>query len=472
MKKKETEKAMNETPSTKENPLSNLYKELHTDTGRHTVYIAETKSDSFALLLAGVNCIELQPDQNAPAQVYDMLNANPTHKTVIVVPSQETGREWFQMIRKARETTTAEIKTIPNKERNALQILAGDPTDNRLTDALKTITVYAEREEELANPRPGNVLEYLNGKKYAADLERFKQGTNVRTGFPELDKKIGGGLYAGLYVIGAPSSIGKTTFVLQLADQIAEQRRHVIFFSMEQSRLELVTKSISRISRKMNPSNQANLKTSLQIRKGYTSTETEQALQYYRDKIAPYMNIIEGNFDTTADTIRATASKYIRQNKERPVIIIDYLQIVRPNQEGKKKEMRLQVDDTMTAFKRLSRDLDTPVILISSVNRGSYYKPMGMDSFKESGGVEFTADVAIGLEQAIVYKFDKETESEREEILDAEKKKPCIEMTIKGMKNRYGVSKFKIKYLYTQAYDYFLEEYQPAPKETKTIRVI
>ncbi len=59
-------------------------------------------------------------------------------------------------------------------------------------------------------------------------------------------------LYPGLYVIGAISSLGKTTFANQMADQIAEQGKSVLYISLEQSSLELTAKSISRITRELN----------------------------------------------------------------------------------------------------------------------------------------------------------------------------------------------------------------------------
>lgn len=54
-------------------------------------------------------------------------------------------------------------------------------------------------------------------------------------------------LYPGFYVLGAVSSLGKTTFMHQMADQIAYAGQEVLFFSLEQTRLELTTKSLSRI---------------------------------------------------------------------------------------------------------------------------------------------------------------------------------------------------------------------------------
>lgn len=68
----------------------------------------------------------------------------------------------------------------------------------------------------------------------------------IPTGFEALDNMLDGGLYEGLYGIGAISSLGKTTFALQMADQIAAQGHEVLVFSLEMSSNELIAKSISR----------------------------------------------------------------------------------------------------------------------------------------------------------------------------------------------------------------------------------
>ena len=313
-------------------------------------------------------------------------------------------------------------------------------------------------------PKIISVYEYLTGGQYAADLEQFQRGAEVKTGFPVLDQKIGGGLYAGLYVIGAASSAGKTTIALQIADQIAEQHKPVLFFSMEQSRLELVSKSISRLARDMFPGDQRNLKTSLQIRRGYTSEETQQAQQIYADAIARYIHIIEGDFKTTADTIRATAERFINDTKQQPVIVIDYLQVVRPGEDDRRKDKRLQTGSAIFSIKTLSRDLKVPVILISSVNRDSYTRPLSMDSFKEAGEIEFTADVLIGLELERVRTFEKKDNEEmRRAALEEEEYKPMRKVLLTLLKNRYGSKRGDISYSYITAYDHFIENgvYKP-----------
>lgn len=463
---------MNHSTTQTQNPgtttnAGELYAALHDDTGRNTVIIAETAEDWQALTTAGVPVL-LCTDQEITGQLYSMVQNKPTRKTIIICNAQYEDKEkdkdakkyWQKIINQIETDTSVIIKTVPAGIRKTMEELRNNPYSDHKKKWLKAIQAYAEHEEEQANPQPGNVLEYLTKGKYTADLQEFQKTINTRTMFPLLDEQLGGGLFAALYVIGAPSSIGKTTFSLQLADQMAKQHIHVLFFSMEQSRLELVTKSITRTAREMFPGDQGNLRTSLQIRKGYTTTATEQALKRYADTIAPYMNIIEGNFSTTVNEIRQTVKRYIEQNNVRPVVFIDYLQVMESVKTGHAQDQRTITDQNIKALKILSRDLETPVIVISSVNRSSYYRPITMDSFKESGGVEFTADVSLALEMKLVYSvnFSKLTDSEKENMLEREKKKPCITMIVKGLKNRYGIGKFKIEYTYSQAYDYFKEE--------------
>ena len=78
------------------------------------------------------------------------------------------------------------------------------------------------------------------------DKVKFKEYKSRKTGFENLDRVTK--LYPGLYVLGAISSLGKTTFACQLADQLTKSGEHVLFFSLEQSRFELATKGLSRLT--------------------------------------------------------------------------------------------------------------------------------------------------------------------------------------------------------------------------------
>lgn len=99
-----------------------------------------------------------------------------------------------------------------------------------------------------------NVKFYINGFikdwQYEADLSRFRTFADSKTCFSNIDAKVS--FYPGLYVLGAISSLGKTTFIHQITDQLVEAGEHVLFFSLEQTCLELVTKGISRLMAQKN----------------------------------------------------------------------------------------------------------------------------------------------------------------------------------------------------------------------------
>lgn len=450
--------------------LQRLDHEMHEKSGSGAVYICETAADQQALMLSGYDPIFLNPEQtNGPEKVLQMVQMKNPEKIIIVFnkPERESAQAWQAMIKAAKETTTAEIQLIPAEIRKYIDILQGDLTTPKAGKAIKKLEVYRARIEETTNPRPGNIADYFSSGAYAKDLNKFTQGGNIPTGFTELDLNLGGGLFSGLYVIGATPGLGKTTFCLQIADNIAGSSRPVMFFSLEQSRLELVTKSISRTARKMYPNSQRELKNSLQIRKGYTSDATAGALQKYRETVAPHMHIIEGNFETNIDTIRATVQRYISRNTIRPAVIIDYLQIVKPGKGSKARDTRAAVDEVLTELKRMSRDFEIPVICISTLNRTNYSKTMGLESFKESGGVEYTADVAIGMQYEIISELDGKNENSDREAVNAEKNKTERKIVLICLKNRYGKGYFQIKYKYFPIFDYFIEEKGPDLKVSR-----
>lgn len=445
--------------------LMALYSALHDEKGSNALFITESPEDWQTLLTAGISSFRLNPDQDSQSRVLEMLQMKPTQKTIIVFNRRN---DWQGIIRKAQETTTTDIQLAPAEILKRITALNENTLAPNASKYLKKIEKYCRAAEEQANPRPGNIADYLNSGIYKDELEKFRNGSNARTGFPDLDQKLGGGIYSGLYIIGATPGLGKTTFCLQIADQIAETGKPVLFFSLEQSRLELVTKSISRTARKMYPGNQRDLKTSLQIRLQYADNETMlQAMEKYKRTTAPNMHIIQGDFETTIDTIRATAARYISRNNVQPIIIIDYLQIVRPSKTSKAREQRAIVDEVLTELKRLSRDLDLPIIVISTLNRTNYSKTMGLESFKESGGVEYTADVAIGMQYEIISELDGKNENSDRERINAEKDKTERKILLVCLKNRYGRGHFKTRYKYYPMFDYFIEDNGPEIKKSR-----
>ena len=305
---------------------------------------------------------------------------------------------------------------------------------------------------EMAN---NGMKEYIT-QHIKAEIEAFTAASEIKTGFSRFDQ-LAGGLYPALYVVGAISSLGKTTFIHQMADQLAANGKHVLFFSLEMSRLELATKSIARRTALKDFDNAM---TSLKIRRGYKSNVLVQAAAEYCAAVEDRMNIIEGGFETTVQYIREYARQYAEKHATKPVIIVDYLQILQGAQKG---TLREAVDFNVVELKRLSRDLNTPVIVISSVNRSNYLLPIDFESFKESGGIEYTADVVLGLQLACL-DTDPAFENEGKDIA---KKRECVKkakaetprkVKLVCLKNRYGGPDWTIDFRYYPRFDLFEEE--------------
>lgn len=294
-----------------------------------------------------------------------------------------------------------------------------------------------------------SVAEYIH-EVLAADLERFQSFKDRRTGFENIDRIIGC-LYPGLYVLGAISSLGKTTFVHQLGDQLAREGDHVLFFSLEQSRFEMVTKGMSRLTA------QESLRTAvsaIDIRQGVLTDAVRRAAETYAG-FAEHETIIECDINTTIETIVGTVEAYIQRTRVVPVVIVDYLQIIQPLERGSTKDA---VDGHVKALKKLQGSHDMVLIVISSLNRQNYLTPIDFESFKESGGIEYTADVIWGLQLQVmneeVFNHRENVKEKRESVRRAKRSNPR-KVELVCLKNRYGVSSYTCGFDYYASYDYF-----------------
>lgn len=257
---------------------------------------------------------------------------------------------------------------------------------------------------------------------FITNIQKDEYYLPISTGFKSIDSTIDGGLHpTDLVFVGAISSLGKTTFVLQVADNIAAAGHDVLIFSLEMSRDELIAKSISRLTlttdMKQNQSTE-HAKSARGILTGsnykyYSTREREiiaTAIKNY-ELYANNIRIFASVGAIGADEVRAAAEKHIRATGKHPVIVIDYLQIMKP------KDMRASdkqnTDYTVLELKRLARDLRTPIIGISSFNRQNYTDPVNMASFKESGAIEYSSDILLALQYNGMDYREGESEKDR-----------------------------------------------------------
>lgn len=326
-------------------------------------------------------------------------------------------------------------------------------------DAAKEIRLSKDEEQERQREEAyrnsctkRHIQEFINGIMGSVNTPV------ISTGFSNFDKLLDGGLYEGLYIIGGITSAGKTSFVLQMADNIAAGGQDVLYISLEMARSELMARSFSRHTAQLDIKTTGSLfeaKTCRDITDGkrYAGYSESEAL-LIRDAINEYSEysehifILEPEKRPRPDDISDDIKRHIKLYGKAPVVFVDYMQILEPKYpHGTDKA---NMDYAVMRLKQISRKYKIPVIAISSFNRSSYNKDVAMDAFKESGGIEYSADVLLGLQ------YPGQGTKSLEEI-KIEKKKNPREIEIAILKQRNGISDENAFFFYYPQFNLFTE---------------
>lgn len=366
-------------------------------TATRPVYIVEGELDALSIIDAGGEAIALGSTSNYRKLLELIDKIKPGHPLLLALDKDEAGQRAEGELAKGLTTLGIAFEQYnPSGEHK-------DPNAALLADreAFTEAVAKPDPKAEYLKTSTSNYLQaFIDGIATSVDTPE------IPTGFPTLDYALDGGLYEGLYIIGAVTSLGKTTFVMQIADQIAQSGTDVLIFSLEMARTELMAKSISRltyqlaVTRKMD-TREAKTARGITASKRYKHySPTERNL--IKDAIAEYSGyaeniyISEGIGDIGAAQIRATVKKHLTFTGRTPVIVVDYLQILAPAEV--RATDKQNTDKAILELKRISRDFKTPVIGVSSLNRANYSNPVTLEAFKESGAVEYGADLLIGLQ--------------------------------------------------------------------------
>jgi len=221
-------------------------------------------------------------------------------------------------------------------------------------------------------------IEDLNTKKITC--------SGISTGYKKLDYLICGLEPGVMTIIAARTTVGKTSFALNLAINILKQKKIVLFFSIEMMRLELATRLLSTLSEI----------TIYKLKNGYINKEsewnkfTEIGKNLYDTKF-----YIDDSSTINTLEIRARTMQY-----KPDVIIIDYLQKIKPMIRGESRNY--EIGEITGELKAIAKDMNIPVILLSQLNRGSELRkgkekrPVLAD-LRDSGNIEQDADIVIML---------------------------------------------------------------------------
>ena len=438
------------------------------------IFITEGELDALSIIEVGGEAIALESISNLSSLLLQAKQMQVKQPLIIAVDNDKAGQDALkdQNILKLIEDLKADGINIYIPE---LEKLYGGPGDKikDANEALIANNFYFEmiindiQEEALDQPRLQEELKRQEALKelerdsvsnsldaFNETIEKSKTASFIPTGFNNLDNILDGGLYSGLYIVGAISSLGKTTLCLQIGDQIAKAGNDVLVFSLEMSKMELMAKSISRLTSIIDlekSHSNTNAKTTRGILTGskyqkYNPTELsiiQEAKETYFREYAPHLYIYEGMGNIGVAQVRKKVEAFKKIKGHAPIVIIDYIQILAPG-ENKYLTDKQAMDANVMELKRISRDYETSIIGISSFNRDNYNAPVNMASFKESGAIEYSSDVLIGLQYKAMNELkedgkDKAKASEIfSKIAEQAKNRQAIEIQLKILKNRNG----------------------------------
>lgn len=432
------------------------------------VFIVEGEIDAMSIAEAGGEAVALGSTSNIDKLLGILKDNAPAQPLIVDLDNDEAGSNASRKLTAGLDSlhishTTAKTAgryKDPNealtKERQAFI----ERVTNATTEAEKTEAEASDTAEEYQHSA---ALFCLNDF-----FEGIKTNTPATpTGFTELDKLLDGGLYEGLHIVGAISSLGKTAFVMQIADQMAQGGHDVLIFSLEMSKYELMARSLSRNTSILTDAkgDTHNAKTARGITdykrwKNYTEEENQiiaSAIAKYSE-YAQHIYIIEGVGDIGVNQIREAVERHIIYTGRKPVVFIDYLQILAPTDPRASDKQNM--DKTVTELKRISRDNKLPIVAVSSVNRMSYNESISMEAMKESGAIEYSCDTMLGLQLKGVGGKDFD-------VNEAKKKTPRdVELVI--LKNRSAPTCETISYKFYAMFSRFEEVQQKEVNENRT----
>ena len=279
--------------------------------------------------------------------------------------------------------------------------------------------------------------------QFDTDIEQMKAYSERTSGFDNLDQFQF--FHPGLYVIGATPAAGKTTFCWQFLEQVARKGETCIYCSYEMSQLELFSKSLAREIFKRVPNTEL---TAADIRRGAWSVQ----LAAVRNDFAKSnfdLSILELQ-DESIDDLLTLLKPLCLDKAKAPVVCLDYLQIVPTSRESAK----LGIDDSVRKLKKFQRDTNTTFIVISSFNRVNYTQSVSFESFKESGNIEYTADVVWALQLYVLNHINPSNITDARKRIDDAKKQQPRQIQLKCLKNRQGTN-YDCFFNYFSAHDYF-----------------
>ena len=322
----------------------------------------------------------------------EILSANPITNTAAYVKEIKDAS-----VKRELATLATTIKKVAIED----DISANEALDTIQGELYKISTNSATSELKDMQTVTSDTLAYMEKMKKLGN--RYLIGQT--TGFEALDKKTTGFNEGDLVIIAARPAMGKTALVLNMALKNVEQKKGVIFFSLEMPAEQLMLRMLA-------------AKTSIplqNLRKGDMDDKEWSILSAAFDDLNSKKLFVDDGGSININQLRARVRKLAQiQENNISLVVIDYLQLM---QGLGNKDRHQEVSDISRGLKMLARELKIPIVALSQLNRGLESRPDKrpmLSDLRESGAIEQDADIIMFVYRDDVYKERDEARKEKE----------------------------------------------------------
>ncbi|MBU5479077.1 replicative DNA helicase [Eubacterium sp. MSJ-13] len=306
------------------------------------------------------------------------------------------------------------------------------PLEDILEDTEKSVfDVIQQRGGSEFEPIRDVVLRTLDSIEKAA--KQKGNITGLETGFRDLDAKTAGLQKSDLILIAARPAMGKTAFVLNIAEYVALHSKSTIaLFSLEMSKEQLIKRMLAMNS----------MVDSQKIRTGDLEDEDWDKLVGSVRKIGNSNLVIDDTSGITASELRLKCRK-LKIEQGLDLVIIDYLQLMTGAGKRKSDSRQQEISDISRSLKVMARELNVPVIALSQLSRAVESRPDKrpmLSDLRESGAIEQDADIVMFIYRDEYYNPDSEKKGVAEVIVAKQRSGPTgpVELAWLSQYTKFG----------------------------------
>lgn len=331
-------------------------------------------------------------EKNVPPEISDLTYVR---DLLNIVPTSANIREYCKIVKDKSRLRT--LISLSAKAQNRCYE-ERDTTDQIMEDSEAELFRFFQTGSGSDSESIGDiVVRVLENIEKAAHTDGTVTG--LATGFTDLDYKTSGFQKSDLILVAARPSMGKTAFVLNIAEYMAfRKKKSVAIFSLEMSRDQLVNRLIAMEGR-LNSQN---------LRNGRLNSDEWGKLIETANVIGDSHLIIDDTPGITVQQLRSKCHKY-QLEYGLDIVMIDYLQLMSGSGKKTAESRQQEISEISRSLKALARELQVPVVALSQLSRAvesrTDHRPI-LSDLRESGAIEQDADVVMFLYRDDYYNKD------------------------------------------------------------------